>query len=224
MSFVRTVAAVLVKDLRLELRGRHALNLLLPFAAATLVVFGLSLGPGRAVLVPVAPAVLWVTVLFAALLGVRRSFEAEDEDGALDRLVLAPVDKGAIYAGKVLALSALLLLLAAVTGVMAALLFDLPLPADPPVVAAGFVLGTLGLSAVGCLFAGLVVSARAREALLPLLVLPVVVPLALGGIRATALGLSGETGDALSWLGLLAAFDAMFVASGILLFDKVLED
>lgn len=211
------------KDLRVEARGRHAANLLLPFAGATLMVFGLSLGPGRAILEPSAPALLWVTVSFAALLGVRRSFEVEDEDGALDGLLLAPVDKGAIYTGKVLALTASLFLLQSAAAILTIVLFDLPVGGDPLIIVASFALGTLGLASVGCLFAGLVVRARAREALLPLLVLPLIIPVALGGVRATSLGLSGDTGAAGSWLMLLAAFDAVFLASGILLFDKVIE-
>ena len=101
MMFFRTAGIMTHKDLRAEVRGRHAVNLLLPFAGATLVVFGLALGPGKTVLQPAAPALLWVTVLFSALLGVRRSFEMEDEDGALDGLLLSAADMGAIYLGKV---------------------------------------------------------------------------------------------------------------------------
>lgn len=224
MTFARTTLDVLAKDLRLELRGKHALNLLLPFVGATFVLLGLALGPGRALLRPAAPALIWVTLLFAALLGVRRAFEAEQEDGALEGLVLAPADKGAIYLGKVLASAVWLLLLAVAAGLMAAVLFDVSVAEDLGVALGGVALGILGLSAVGCFFAGLVVSARAREAILPLLVLPLVVPVALGAIRATSPGLAGDGGEAVSWLSLLAAFDAVFLACGVLFFDKVLED
>lgn len=107
---------------------------------------------------------------------------------------------------------------------MAAVLFDVSVAEDLGVALGGVALGILGLSAVGCFFAGLVVSARAREAILPLLVLPLVVPVALGAIRATSPGLAGDGEEAVSWLSLLAAFDAVFLACGVLLFDKVLED
>ncbi|MGH2658311.1 MAG: heme exporter protein CcmB [Actinomycetota bacterium] len=224
MTFARTTLDVLAKDLRLEMRGKHAVNLLLPFVGATLVLLGLALGPGRTLLRPATPALIWVTLLFATLLSVRRAFEVEQEDGALEGLVLVPADKGAIYLGKVLASTIWLLLLAVAAGLMAAVLFDVPVVENPAVALGGLVLGILGLSAVGCFFAGLVVSARAREAILPLLVLPLVVPVALGAIGATSLGLAGDGGERLSWLLLLLAFDAVFLACGVLLFDKVLED
>lgn len=222
-AFARTTVDVLAKDIRLELRGRHALNLLLPFVGATFILMGLALGPGRALLGPATSALIWVALLFAALLGVRRAFEAEYEDGALEGIVLAPADKGAIYLGKVLASSVWLFLLGVAAGLMATVLFGVRVAEDPLVALGGLVLGTLGLSAVACFFAGLVVSARAREAILPLLVLPLVVPVAVGAIRATSPGPAGAV-DSASWLSLLAAFDAVFLACGVLLFDTVLED
>lgn len=224
MSFLSVVVAVWVKDLRLERRGRHALNVLLPFAVATLLVYGLSLGPGRTILEPAAPALLWVTILFTAILSVRRSFDMEEEDGALDGLVLAPADKGAIYVGKVLGVVVALLPLEVAIAALAVFFFGLPIGGNAATLMGSLVLGTLGLAAIGSLFAGLVVRARAREALLPLLVLPLVVPVALGSIRSTALGLGGQAADASSWLLLLTAFDAVFVGSGVLLFEKVIED
>jgi heme exporter protein B len=223
MSVGRVTMLLVSKDLRLEARGRHALNLLLPFSAATLVVFGLTLGPGRQVLQTTAPALLWVTTLYATLLGARNAFDIEEEDGALTGLLLAPVDKGAVFLGKTLALALMISALQTATGVMALLLFGLQVAGSAPAVLAGFVLGSLGLAAVGALFSALVVSARAREALLPVLVLPVTIPVALAGIRTTALGLAGGAGVG-SWLAILAAFDVVFVAAGLLLFVWVLED
>lgn len=224
MSLARAVGAVAGKDLRLELRGRHAANLILPFVASNLILLGIALGPGRTILEPASPSILWATLIFASVLEARRSFQAEEEDGASEGLLLAPVEKSAIYAGKVLALWGVLVLIGALAGLMGVVLFDLSFRGDVRVVAAALVLGALGLSAAGCLFGGLVSSARAREAVLPLLVLPIVIPVAVGGIRATSLAMAGQNEPALSWLGLLAAFDAAFLAAGVLLFDKVLED
>lgn len=223
MSVGRVTMLMAGKDLRLEARGRHAANLLLPFAVATLIVLGLTLGPGRQVLQATAPALLWVTTLFAALLATRNAFELEAEDGALTGLLLAPVDKGAVFLGKTLALTVMLSTLQTASGVIALLLFGLQLAGSAPGVLAAFVLGSLGLAAVGALFSAVVVSAKAREALLPVLVLPVTIPVALAGIRATALGLVGGSGVG-AWLAILVAFDAVFVACGLLLFVWVLED
>lgn len=224
MSFGRVVLALLSKDLRLEARSRHGLNVLLPFAGATLVVFGLALGPGRLPLQRDAPALLWITSLFAAVLGARSSYELEDEDGALTGLLLAPIDKGAVFLGKALALGTMLALLQVVTAFLATVLFGIALRGGPLIPLASFALGSLGLAAATSLFAALVVDGRSREALLPLLVLPVVVPVSLAGVRATTLSLRGEAASAGSWLGLLVAFDAVFLAAGVLLFEWILED
>lgn len=224
MSFFGTVALVASKDLRAEVRGRHAFNLLLPFAGATLIVFGLALGPGKDVLQPAAPALLWVTILFSTLLGVRRSFEMEDEDGALDGLLMSAADMGAIYTGKVVALVVSLLALEAVAGLLAVILFDLTVAGHPLVLVGSMILGTLGLVSVACLFAALVVRSRAREALLPVLVFPLVVPVTLGAIKTSSLGFIGVAGQARSWSLLLIAFDAVFLSAGTLLFASMMED
>ena len=100
MSFIRQSAAVAAKDLRIEIRGRHALGVVLPFACTQLIAFGLSVGPGRLLLEETAPALLWLAVLFASVLAFRGAYEAEGEDGALEGLLLAPIDKAAVFAGK----------------------------------------------------------------------------------------------------------------------------
>lgn len=223
MTFVRQAAAVAAKDLRIELRGRYAAGTILPFAATLLVAFGLSLGPGRSLLEEAAPGLLWLAVLFASVLAFRRSYESEGEDGALEGLVLAPVDKAAVFVGKAAAVAVQLLALEAVVVVLVAALFDLSLGRDAATLVAAFVLGTVGLAAVGSLFGVLTESPRAREAVFPLLVLPLVTPVLVAGVKATALAASGAAGAG-SWLGLLAAFDAVFVAAGTLVFGYLLED
>ncbi|HEX9823613.1 MAG TPA: heme exporter protein CcmB [Actinomycetota bacterium] len=223
MTLVRRSLTIAAKDLRIELRGRHATAAVLPFAATMLVVFGLALGPGRDLLRETAPGLLWVAVLFSSVLSFRQAYLAETEDGALEGLVLSPVDRAAVFLGKGAAVLAGLLALEAVALVLVVALFDLPLGA-PAVLAAAFALGTIGLSAVGSLFGALAQSARAREAVIPVLVLPLAVPVLLAGVRATALASAGRGGEAASWLGLLAAFDVVFVVLGILVFEHLLED
>ncbi len=224
MSFARQTAAVAGKDLRIEVRGRYALGAVFPFAATLLVSFGLSLGPGRTFLQQTAPGLLWMAVMFAAVLSSRRAYESEAEDGALEGLLLAPVDKAAVYLGKVLAISAQLLVLEALVLALTAALFDLSLGGDVGRLAAGFVLGTLGLAGVGALFGVLDVSARAREAVFPLLVLPLAAPVLVAGVKTTALATGVGLPDAGGWLGLLVAFDVMIVAAGTLVYGHLLED
>ena len=224
MSLARETVAVAAKDLRIEIRGRYAMGTVLPFAATLLIAFGLSIGPGRTLLRDTAPGLLWLAVLFASVLAFRRSYEAEGEDGAMEGLVLSPVDRASIFLGKALAVAAQLLVLEAVVVVMVSALFDLSFARDAGVTAAAFALGTAGLAAVGSLFGVLTESARAREAVFPLLVLPLSVPVLIAGVKVTAIATTGVGGSAASWLGLLAAFDAVFLAAGTLVYGSLLED
>lgn len=221
---LRQAAAIAGKDLRIEVRGRYALGAVLPFAATVLIAFGLSLGPGESLLRQTAPGLLWLAVLFASVLSFRRAYEAEGEDGALEGLALAPIDRAAIFLGKAFAVAVQLWALEAVIVLLVAGLFGLRLGGDVPVLAGAFVLGTVGLAAVGSLFGVLQESARAREAVFPLLVLPLATPVLLAGVKATELAATGRGGQAGGWLGLLGAFDAAFLAAGTLVFGYLLDD
>jgi heme exporter protein B len=227
MMLLRLAGAMAAKDLRIELRGRYAVSMALPFAATLLIAFGLSLGPGRTLLEATAPGLLWLAALFAAVLLARRAYESESEDGALEGLVLAPVDKAAVFIGKAVAIAGGLLALEAAMVAMVVVLFGLPVAGNRGgmlVLVAALVLGTVGLSAIGSLFGVLAVVPRAREAVLPLLVMPLATPVLLAGTRATALATAGLGAQAGSWLGLLVAFDLVFVAAGTLVFEHLLED
>jgi heme exporter protein B len=224
MRLLREAAAVAGKDLRVELRGRHGLAAALPFATTLLVSMGLALGPGRELLETAAPALLWIAVLFGAVLASRQAYLVEEEDGALEGLVLSPADRGAIFLGKAAAIAAQLLIIEATVLVAVVLLFDVSIGAAPAALAAGFVLGTLGLAAVGVLFGVVAASSAGRESILPLVVLPLATPVLLAGVRTAELAISGRTGDAGSWLGLLMAFDLVVISIGFLAFGQVLEE
>jgi heme exporter protein CcmB len=224
MILLRLAWAIAAKDLKLEARGRYAAGLALPFAATLLIAFGLSLGPGRTLLETTAPGLLWLVVLFASTLLARRAYEAEAQDGGLEGLVLAPVDKAAVFAGKMVAIAVELLALEAAVLAMVAVLFGLPVGGDLPVLAGGMVLGTVGLAAVCGLFGVLAVMPRSREAVLPLLVMPLATPVLIAGVKVTALATAGRGGEAGSWLGLLAAFDLVLVAAGTLVYEHLVED
>jgi heme exporter protein B len=224
MSFFRQTAAVAGKDLLIEVRGRYALGAVLPFAGTLLVAFGLSLGPDRTLLQHTAPGLLWIAVLFAAVLASRRAYEAEAEDGAMEGLLLAPVDKAAVYLGKAAAVAAQLLVLEAIVVVLVSALFSLSLTQHAGLLVAALVLGTAGLSGIGALFGALDASARAREAVFPLLVLPFATPVLVAGVKATSIATSNGGESAGSWLGLLVAFDLMILAAGTLVYGYLLED
>jgi len=224
MTLLEQTVAMAGKDLRIEVRGRYALAAVLPFAATLLIAFGLSLGPGRTLLQQAAPGLLWLAVLFASVLSFRRAYEHEGEDGALEGLVISPIDKAAVFLGKAAAVVVQLLVLEVIVVLLVSGLFGLSLGAEPVTLVAAFVLGTIGLAAIGSLFGVLSESPRARETVFPLLVLPLSTPVLVSGVKATALAAAGRAGEASSWLGLLVAFDLVFVAAGTLVFGYLLED
>lgn len=224
MNFIQQVLTVADKDLRIEVRGRHAAGVVLPFACTQLIAFGLSLGPGRTLLQETAPALLWLAVLFASVLAFRGAYEAEGEDGALEGLLLAPIDKGAVFAGKAAAVVVQLLVLEGGVVLLTAGLFGVSPAGSPLEFVATLTLGTVGLAAVGSLFGVLTEAARAREAVFPLLILPLTTPVLIAGVKATSLIQAGQPGEATSWLGLLLVFDVVFLSGGALLFGQLLED
>jgi len=224
MNLARQSGLIAAKDLRIEVRGRYALGAVLPFAATVLLAFGLSLGPDRTLLQRTAPGLLWLAVLFASILSFRRAYESEGEDGALEGLLLAPIDKAAVFLGKAVAVLAQLLVLEAAVLLLVTGLFGLSLGASPLTLAAAFVLGSAGLAAVGSMFGVLAESPRAREAIFPLLVLPLTTPALIAGVKATSLAAAGRGASAGGWLGLLLAFDVVLVAAGTLVFGQLLED
>ena len=223
MTFARQATTIAGKDLRLEVRGRHALGTLLPFAATLLVAFGFAFGPGRDVLQRTAPGLLWMAVLFAAVMASRRAYQAEAEDGALEGLLLAPVDKAAVFVGKAAAIAFQLAALVVAVLLLVVVLFDLSL-GSPLALAGAFALGSVGLAAVGGMFGVVAEAARTREAVFPMLVLPLATPVLIAGVRATDLAATGRAGEAASWLGLLLAFDVVFVSVGVLVFGYLMED
>jgi heme exporter protein B len=152
-----------------------------------------------------------------------RTYQTEAEDGALEGLLLAPIDKAAIYLGKTFAVTVELLALVIAVLLLVVVLFDLSV-ASPLLLVAAFVLGVVGLAAVGSLFGVVAESARTREAIFPMLVLPLVAPVLIAGVRATDLAASGRSSEVLSWLGLLTAFDVVFLSMGVLVFGYLLED
>jgi heme exporter protein B len=223
VTLLRQVTVIARKDLRIEVRGRHAIGTLLPFAATVLVSFGFAFGPGRDVLERTAPGLLWMALLFSAVMASRRAYQTETEDGALEGILLAPIDKAAVFLGKASAVAAELLVLVVAVLLLVVVLFDLSLGSPLPL-AGAFALGVVGLAAVGSLFGVVAESARTREAIFPMLVLPLVAPVLIAGVRATDLAAAGRTGEVVSWLGLLAAFDVVFLSVGVLVFGSLLED
>jgi heme exporter protein B len=198
MTYIADVGALARKDLLLELRARDTLPAMLLFVLSTLVVFHFVLPGNPSALA--SKGMLWVAIVFTALLGLARAFAAEREQGVIDGLVLAPSDRSAIWLAK--AISMLVFLgLAEIVALPAFALFFSGVNAAT---IAGVALADLGIAAVGTLLAGMSAASRARELLLPLLFLPLAIPIVIGGVGASVVAHPGK------YLGFLALYDAIF--------------
>ncbi|MGH7278031.1 MAG: heme exporter protein CcmB [Candidatus Rokuibacteriota bacterium] len=224
MSFARRTWIVVWKDLLVERRSKETLNALAFFALLLLFLFQFALGPDRERLGAVLPGLLWLGFVLSGLLALGRTFLLERENDCWEGLLIAPGDKAAIYLGKLAGNVILMFVVEAILLALFTVFFNVSLLAVLPALAAVIVLGTVGLAAIGTLFAAMTAAVRARELLFPVLLLPVAVPVILGSVRATEAVLAGEPLGAVGhWLGLLAAADVIYVTVGILTFDTVLE-
>jgi heme exporter protein B len=211
------------KDLRIEARSRVALSQVAPFGVVALVLFAFALGPNRSTMARGAPGLFWVAVLFCTVLAVQRSVSVERADGAGDGLRLAGVDPAGVFFGKAAAVFVQLLLLELVLGVGVAWLYGARIEV-PWLIAVSCLLGTIGLAATGTLYGALSAGLRVRETLLPFLLLPIVAPVLLAGTRIWQAALSGGVpSQGTSWLRILLAFDAVYLALGVVLYGPILE-
>lgn len=224
MIFARRAWVVVWKDLLVERRSKETLNALFFFSLLLLFVFQFALGPDRERLAATLPGLLWLGFILAGLLGLGRTFVLERENDCWEGLLLAPGDKSAIYVGKLAGNLLLMLVVEAMLLALFVIFFNIEIAAALPGLALIILLGTLGLAAVGTLFAAMTAQVRARELLFPVLLLPVQVPVLLATVKATEAVLLGEPlGAVAHWLKLLAAADVIYVAAGVLTFDFLLE-
>jgi heme exporter protein B len=224
VTYARRAWAVVWKDLLVERRSKETLNALLFFSLLLLFVFQFALGPDRDRLAAALPGILWLGFVLAGLLGLGRTFVVERENDCWDALVLAPGDKSAIYLGKLAGNILLMLVVEAILLLLFTVFFNVDLAPILPALAVVVVLGTVGLAAVGTLFAAMTAQIRARELLFPVLLLPVQVPVLLGTVKATEAVLLGESLLSVAqWLKLLVAADVVYVTIALLTFDFLLE-
>ncbi len=211
--------AVLRKDVLLEARSRTSVNAMLFFAGMILLIFSFALGPNQQVLSKAAGGLLWLAYIFAGILAFGRAYALEAENSAFEGLLLIARNRGAIYLGKMLGAVVVMLVIEIIILPLMAILYNLDLAGAVPLLLLVSLLGTIGYAAIGALYGALTMSLRAREVLLPLLILPVTVPVILGAVQATTIALSGKYGDLRLWLEVLAAFDIIFVTLGLLTFE-----
>ena len=218
--------AILRKDLAIELRTRQSVPAMALFSVTVFVLFHFGLDRNE-IEGSLASGVLWVTLLLATVLAVNRLFAAERDDDALDGILLAPIDRTAVYLAKAAALFLYLVLLEVVAlPAFAVLLLGPDLTQALPELLAILVLADLGLAGVGALVAGLASETRIREVIVPLLLLPLLVPVLIASSKATKPLLMpvSATTDLGKWLGFMALYDMVFVLLAVAVFDYLLED
>lgn len=217
--------AILWKDLLIELRTKETLASLLLLGLLTLIVLSFAFDPASPLREAAAPGVLWVALIFAGTLGMNRSLLRERDNDCLHGLLLAPLDRGTIYLAKTAA--NFLFMVAAQIALLPLFVFFFNLPMVTTVVRLTpvLLLALLGFAAVGTLFAAVSLRTRAREVMLPLLMLPLAAPLFIAGIQASTQLMAGQPFASVShWLRLIGAFDVVFLVVGWLAFEYVVEE
>ena len=217
--------ALLRKDLQIEFRSKETLASLLLLGLLTLVVLSFAFDPASELRTEAAPGALWVAVIFAGVLGLNRSFLAERENECMQGLLLCPVDRGTIYLAKTLANCVFMMAAQLVIVPIFVFFFNLPMTVGIGGVFLALALGVIGFAAVGTLFAAIAVRTRAREVMLPLLLLPLVVPIFIAGVKVTGWLLAGKAlGDVAPWMNLMVGFDVIFLVVGWLVFEYAVEE
>jgi heme exporter protein B len=221
--YLRTTLAIYAKDVRLEARTKETLGAVLAFAIIIAFIFGFAFDPAPHIVAVVGPGIVWVAYIFTGILGMNRTFALERDRGTLDGLLLAPVGREAVYAGKLASTATLMIVVEALLFPVFLVLFDLDL------FNIWFVLVTLaatvGFATVGTLFSAIAAHTRAREVMLPLLFLPIVLPVIIGAVTSTGEALDGNGWDGVGkWLQFIVAFDVVFLVLSSWAFEFVLEE
>jgi heme exporter protein B len=221
------------KDLLAEFRTKQMLNSMVIFALLVIVIFSFAFGNEATIFIPnlkkkiidiLAPGMLWIAFTFAGMLGLSRSFAGEKEEGCLDGLKLCPVDRSDIYNGKVLSNAVLMFLMEIATLPIFIVLFSYDIQNLPGLIVV-IILGTFGFVFVGTLLSALTVNTRTREILLPVILFPVLIPVILSAVTATAAMLAnGNLSDISGELQILAVYDIIFFVVAQMVFEYTIED
>ena len=224
-SFFGQVRAIVWKDFLTEFKTRELFSSMFVFAVLVILIFIFSVDLSLVNSEEVGPGVLWVAVIFAGTLGLNRSFTLEKENSGLQGLLLAPIDRAAIYFGKMLSNLIFFLVMEAFILPVFMVFFNIDLLSNLGPLLLVLLIGTLGFSALGTLLSSLSSNLKTREIMLPLLLYTLMVPIAIGEVRLTEQVLTGGAlGDMMNWVGLILCFDVIYLAVSIMTIDHILED
>jgi heme exporter protein B len=226
VSFLQTVLLVVRKDLLIEARSREVLYTTLFFAVSCVLVFAFGFVREGRPLEDAAAGILWIAIAFSGTLALGRAFERERQSETLRALLVSPIDRPALYLGKLLGVLLLLFIVELIIVPLVALMFQARLFDFPWLMLGLLVAGTVGFAAVGTLFAAMLVRARSRDVLLPVLLYPITIPVIIAGVRGTAALLEGDPNVAVArmWLSMLFFFDVVFVTLALWTFEPVMTE
>jgi len=223
MKFWQAVGAIIWKDIRAELRTKDIFSSMFVFALLSVILFNFAFELRVPAMKMVVPGIVWVAITFAGTLGLNRAFVIEQDKGSLAGLLLAPVDRSAIYFGKLL--GNLLFMFAVEIIILPLVMVFYNLSLLTPAHLLVLFLGTYGFAAVGTVFSAIAVNTRAREVMLPILLFPVLLPVLIAGVKMTGALLDGEALSTLgNWLQIVAVYDIGFTIVAYLTFGYVMEE
>ncbi len=222
-TYLKAIVSIVWKDLVAELRSRELLSAMLVFALLVILIFNFAIELQPDLRMTITPGVLWVTLAFAGTLGLNRSMAVEKDRGCLDGLLLAPVDRSAIYFGKALSNLAFMLIVAIIVLPVYSILYNITL--FNPGLLLVVMLGSTGYAAIGTLLSSMAVQTRTRDVLLPVLLFPVIVPVLLAAVKASAGYLQNlPMNEIWPWLNILIAYDVIFTAISFMVFEFIVEE
>jgi heme exporter protein CcmB len=226
VSFLQTVWLVTRKDLLIEFRSREILFTTLFFAVSCVLVFAFGFVREGRPLEDAAAGILWIAIAFSGTLALGRAFERERQSETLRALMMSPIDRPALYLGKLVGVLILLGAVEVLVVPMVGLMFQADFFAHPLVMIGLLVTGTIGFAAVGTLFAAMLVRARSRDVLLPVLLYPITIPVIIAGVRGTAALLQTDVDVAMAraWLSMLVFFDVIFITLALWTFEPVMTE
>ncbi len=224
--FFSVIWAVIEKDLRVELRTRESLLVMLVFALLVLTLFSFAFGPGLGGgEAPIQAGILWVAFLFSSVIGMSRSMGIERESNGFSAMRLTPADPSALFFGKMITIFILIAVMEVVGFMALAVFYRAKVWENLGVLALVAFAATIGISAVGTLFAAMTARTRIRDVLLPVVLFPLLVPVLIAAVKATVAALGGagwaDTGD---WIKMLGAYDLIFIAASAVTFEYILEE
>lgn len=225
MGYFRTIFNIIEKDILLELKTKEVINSMLIFALLVVIVFSFIFEPGAEYKIDLAAGILWMAIIFSGILGLNKSMMNEVTGGNLSALLLAPIDRSAIFFGKTFSNFIFILFMEVITIPVYTIFYDISLMNNLLLNIITLFLGTYGFSVLGTLFSIISVKSKTREVMLPILLLPLIIPLVLASIQSMNIFIKGENiAESYKWLQLLLGFDIIFTLVIYLIFEYVIEE